>query len=496
MKKIALFMFGMFATCSTFAQEYLQINSGELIPVDKIKSITYRVDNTMLSDIISSNTEATIFAEAIEKTGISKLLSNCIDKSYKGSSYAKEIMYSDPGGRETAQRPNQRLEGYTAFLVPDATLEKMDIRNLKDLYGYACKVYDEMYPEDVNAPGHSYDNLTDPVNPLYRLIAYHIIDRNVQSYDCLTTRYDLGVATDKVNPTNWYTTLLPGTMLKVERLTCDNCIANMDDVRGDRYINRRVDAEYRDVFGAHIINADATANNGLYFYVDGILAFDKTTRDIVDNCRIRMDMSDVLPELASNNIRWNGYPYIPVEGINYYLPDGYLKNCSLKGEPATLVYRYPRAYSWNAHGDEMRLLGVFDFTMQLPPFPFEGEWQIRLGYSADSYSNRATVDVYFDDTKVQEALDGSLNSGEGYMPGPYSILCKNSSDGYGTPFSDIKQNIRKILCTVDIDKSALNKPHTLRLVNVGKLLATIKNWSLDYIELVPKSVYDGNEDNY
>ena len=97
-------------------------------------------------------------------------------------------------------------------------------------------------------------------------------------------------------------------MMKVEKLTVLK-YADADQMR-ERYINRRRDGEYR-VRGAMIQKSveneySNQAINGWYFYVDDILAFDETTRDIVDNCRIRMDFSTIFPELETNGIRQNG----------------------------------------------------------------------------------------------------------------------------------------------------------------------------------------------
>ena len=143
---------------------------------------------------------------------------------------------------------------------------------------------------------------------MWKLVAYHIIDRKIQGWNYLTPRNDIGIITTVMNPVDWYETLLPHTMLKFERLTVLK-YAGMDIV-GERYVNRRYDDEYK-VRGAIIERTveaeyDNEAINGRYFYIDDLLAFDTTTRDIVDNVRIRMDFSTIFPELETNIIRQNG----------------------------------------------------------------------------------------------------------------------------------------------------------------------------------------------
>ena len=59
----------------------------------------------------------------------------------------------------------------------------------------------------------------------------------------------IGIMTALMNPVDWYETLLPHTMMKVEKLTVLK-YADADQMR-ERYINRRRDDEYR-VRGAMI----------------------------------------------------------------------------------------------------------------------------------------------------------------------------------------------------------------------------------------------------
>jgi hypothetical protein len=168
---------------------------------------------------------------------------------------------------------------------------------------------------------------------------------------------------------------------------------------------------------------------------------------------------------------------------------------------------------------------VFDITFNLPPVPFSGEWQIRLGFppmnKKDDRAERGQMQVYFDnkatgiplnmaerikdesvygsttfpdyanirddDEKRQE--DFKILKNKGYYRGPHSVF--NSSNGlisgkYNT-FSQMRNTARKVLCTVNIEAG---KTHTLRIKNVSQgLTAKTKEAMLDYLELVPKSIY-------
>jgi hypothetical protein len=50
----------------------------------------------------------------------------------------------------------------------------------------------------------------------------------------------------------------------------------------------------------------------------------------------------------------------------------------------------------------------------------------------------------------------------------------------------MSHTVRKVLCTVNIEAG---KTHTLRIKNVSTVLPKKKEAMLDYLELVPKSVY-------
>jgi hypothetical protein len=91
-------------------------------------------------------------------------------------------------------------------------------------------------------------DVTNPKNPLYRFVAYHILTSDIHSLDRLTGRIlnnwaingELGVRTDLINPVEWYRTLLPNTMMKCERLTMKDLIGETCN-QNNYYLNRRWD---------------------------------------------------------------------------------------------------------------------------------------------------------------------------------------------------------------------------------------------------------------
>lgn len=382
------------------------VENGIMQPIDGVLTTSSR----MLPNIMRDNPRISIFTAALDATHLCDSLYAYIDESYDASLYPR-IKYTSHVNQETATAPDEKKKGFTAFVPTDDVLkEKYGITNMAQLYQKACEIYDATYPEDANQPYHSIDSLTNPKNPLYRLVAYHVLTRDVIGWNLITPRNDIGIVTTQMNPIDWYETMLPHTMLKFERLTVVRFAG--PSTLGQRYVNRRYDDDYK-VLGAMISQTveegvENAALNGRYFYIDDLLAFDEQTRDIVQGMRIRMDMSTIFPELMTMNIRQNGdasyndpaYDETAKYGRNYYFPDGYLEGVTLSGN---FIYRRPHNWYDSYEGDEMNMFGNYDITFKVPPVPFEGDWQIRMGYAQEG--TRGIAQVYFDGVPQGIPLD-------------------------------------------------------------------------------------------
>jgi hypothetical protein len=335
-------------------------------------------------------------------------------------------------------------------------------------------------------------------------------------------------------------------MLKVELLSRDKRVdVNNNPLAVDIYgqdvdkkewhfLNRRYESPDYTVRGALVDKTVETkpthdALNGHYFYVDDIVAFDCKTRDIAQNMRIRMDFSTVFPELMTNDMRLKGNfrandddnvpddSETPKNGKNYYFPLGYFAGCTFNST-CYLVYRRPHWHYWSWQGDELNLFGDYDFTMRIPPVPYSGEWQLRLGFAP--LETRGVMQVYFDGvpqgipldmmktldtetylgnrvsddaqlstykkTSVEDlASEQKLLKNLGAYRGPRS--CYNT-DGSSKSYSwGITHMMRRILCQTYIDAS---KDHYLRfrVASDGKQ-GNNNEFMFDFFEMVPKSVY-------
>ena len=494
------------------------VENGIMQPVTEVLESS----NRMLPEVMRTNPRISLFYSALVATGLVDSLYKFRDDSYNAKDYPR-YKYTSHVNKETATAPDEKKYGFTAFVPTDSVLNTLyGITTLEQLYQKACEIYDATYPEDASSEAHDYANLTDRRNPLNRFVAYHILDRDVKGWNYLTPLNDIGIITTLMNPVDWYETLLPHTMMKFERLTVRK-FAGTSTV-GQRYINRRYDDDYQ-ILGSQVersIEKEYTqdALNGRYFYIDDIVAFSETTRDIVHNTRIRMDFSTIFPELMTNDIRQNGNPkYQDPDfdetakyGRNFYFPDGFLKNVKCAGY---FIYRRPHDYYDCYEGDEMNLFGNYDITFKIPPVPYEGEWQVRMGYAQEP--TRGIAQVYFDGkpqgipldmtialndasilgsswvgdytnmTTTELSEDQKILKNKGYYRGAAGGYRYNGAGGTTTTvFATQQQTFRIVLCTVHMDP---NQDHFLRIRSVSSKMGNNNEFMLDYLELVPKSIY-------
>lgn len=520
-----------------FEQKDDSVENGIIHPID----VLLENSNSSISDVLKANDRIRIFYEGLVATGLRDTLIKTKDESYDGSKYGT-YSYTSDFWREIAVAPEEKKYGFTVFVEPDDLYEKkfkeygISTSNgmVRALYDLACKIYDPVFAGDADyKAAYGFDKITDRNNPLNMFMAYHILTRDVIGWNKLTpievhsgiVDGAIGIKIDKMNPCDWYETLMPRTMMKLEQATVREYMGNSE--RGQRYINRRVDDKFS-IDGSKIqptVEADylQDAPNGRYFYIDDIIAFSKDTQEKVLNDRIRMDFSTIFPEVMTMNMRLNGDPTKDDEsskadqtfknGKNYWFPKGYLDNVTMEGN-GVLVYRRPHWNFWSYEGDEFNLFGDYDFTFRLPPVPYEGEYQIRLGFCA--LDTRGVAQIYFDGkpqgipvdmrkrlsdetilgdqfgtkkwadmTDEEKAEDQKMLKNLGYYRGAYGGY--HSSGSTINEFVDNPRTYRLVLCTVHINPK---KDHYIRVrCTSSSKLGNNNEFMMDYLEIVPKSVY-------
>ena len=508
------------------AQEYLHINSpaGEhCYPLEEIVRITIE-DAVSLTDKMEKDENITLFTSALKATGIDKQLTLDVDYNYDASQYPVYYYKSDTH-KEIAVVPTHKMSAYTLFIETDEVLRnKYGVTDLEGLKALAKRIYDSTYPADA---GLYDDDVTHPKNPLYRFVAYHILTRDILSLDRLTGRRfniegeigTIGIREEKMNPIDWYQTLLPNTLMKCEILTVKKWVGE-NSTLNNYYLNRRWDDNYQ-IRGSEVSESqhETEVINGRYFYADDLVAFTQDVRDKVQNMLIRMDVSTIFPELTSLGIRLNGNPLRHETqadeefkyGKNYYFPNGSLDGLKVNHH-GEVVYRRS-CISYCVHqGDDMIAFGDYDIEIKLPPVPFSGEWQIRLGYYVTD--TRGVAQIYLDGEKQGEPIDLRISLDDesllgssfhekdyydltieekvaeqkflkekGFYRGPAGVYY-----GFGRyQFENLANTPRRVLCQTYMDSSV---EHTLRIQYTLSITGYNTEFMLDYIELVPKSVYN------
>lgn len=449
--------------------------------------------NELLPEVIGNIPFASLFSQALKVTHLDDSLLQYRDESY----VAQEGTYDRYG--MICYYPPTRLIGHTAFIEPDSIYNQNGIFTVEDMFKYAKAVYDETYPQDAGR----YDNdYTSRKNPLNRFVAYHLL-KSTLTYNNMNNNFNLYT---KYEPIDYYETMCPNTIMQITQTASTG-----------KRINRRIKTGKFNIQGTLILspsenssNYDQSALNGIIHYLGDILTYNTRTKDIVLGTRLRIDASSFMNELISNNIRNNQDKKL------YVIPQNYDTHIT-SPQGTIIIYEYPRNdYYWCWEGDEFYARGNnYDFTLRLPPVP-AGTYEVRIGYVAQP--DRGVAQMYFGDeeqfkAKKLEPCGIPLDLSRGGLTNPHIGWVPDTN--YGRSEADIRNDkalhnrgymkapdclfsgstnartaptwLRRIVTTRTIDDA----PHYLRIRSVVE--NSQAEFMLDWVEMCPKSVYDGEE---
>ena len=210
-------------------------------------------------------------------------------------------------------------------------------------------------------------------------------------------------------------------------------------------------------------------------------------------------------------------------GYGFSNPNNYFERMDVSDESwlVYLPYHGPNSQC-NYQADEMNIRGQYDLTFRLPPVPFEGTWQFRIcapcnaGFGMaqfylgkEKYNLQAIglpVDLRLplsnpsigwepddDDPEVTRQIDKNMLN-HGYIKPPrHDGISRN-----GAPVTESMRNsttyranlrVRKIVWTGNM------KPEETMYLRVKSVLTNpFACFLLDYMEWVPKNVYNGVEE--
>lgn len=493
--------------------------------VDKVISPS----NDFLPDRIKVDPTATLFYEALILTKMSDSLVAYMDETYPTPSYDSLLICFKTTGKTAKQYktayetdnvvwPEKRMYKYTAFIPQDTILkEKYNVENIEGLKALAYSIYGDDGAED---------DFTSRKNSLNKFISYHLLPEYL-TYDQLTNSLEKIVNQhdqyDYFDVEDFYETMMPHSFMRISMPKVD---------KGHKYINRKGTQKSGNLIpGIKVLEpeTDVTGLNGGYYYLSDILKYDDYTRNTVFNTRMRYMCNTMSPDFINSNAR--GRDREVVDRVVYSFLPGYCKNFKVSDESEFAV-RYVDFTFGTYNGDEMTIRGIYDVSLKLPPVPVDGTYEIRMfmntmASDANVGSDRGVVQVYFkqgdyatsegwqpcgipvdltlagNDPKIGNYKDSGdeLKSDEdliqanekalrnrGYMKAPNSY-----HQSSGDNLRDIVDCLRKILTT---EYMYANLDYAIRLRLVLDNPSAV--CPLNFIELVPKSIYAGDtpEDRY
>lgn len=453
---------------------------------------------------------------------------------------------------------------YTAFIEPDEVLNQEwgipmpdyddhtgEIKNWNEILNVIKERCAKALPAEEGE--EQSDDITNEDNAVNKFVAYHLLKGGMPLNGMVMhyNEYNYNHGSDTKNPqTNnltvnvwdYYTTMgKHRALLKVTQLAEGN---------HDYYLNRI--SQYNNAFSGNykelshtdnqivdyvpnglnlrikerndVTNADGTttnysnnALNGYYYPIDHILINSEATSQALGSERIRMDVTTMLPEILSNDLR--------ISGTWTYFPQGYFDNITHEGASTRIFYLNTKATGeagWKDYqGDEFLVTGAYQFVLKLPPVPKSGYYELRMSCANNLY--RSMVQCYLGDNEfpavptglpIDQREDAKAHwpSGiwvadldnqnkevacreadqnlrnQGFLKGP-QYICVDGTQGKTTVRNHSGAvgwgpSLRYILTRQYFDK---NKTYYLRFKNALTELNT--QFFLDYFEFCPSEIY-------
>lgn len=285
------------------------------------------------------------------------------------------------------------------------------------------------------------------------------------------------------------------------------------------------------------------ASNGWIHPINDILCYESKVPNEVLNERMRFEFMSLLDESMTNQFR--GYSYLDfssrfgrsdkkIGAIRF--PEGYFENMVIYNGESSRIYYLAKDEAktlnngfnpgnWDCwldyQGDELFVRGAYDFAIKLPPVPKDGTYELRFGYvitgkrtmvqfslgHSSDRSKMTTCDIPLDqregsidfkkskiigwtdpdtDGDLGAATDKSMHN-RGWMRGPnYFSNYKKGAEGTARTNVDRQPHIRRIV-TKQFFKQGEDNWFRCKTAMPDN---TEAEFELDYIEIVPVSVYN------
>lgn len=521
-----------------------KLSNGYLHPVESVIAPS----NEGIAELIQATDNMRIMGALLVETGwVDSLSGGHKDLQYENEERDQIWKLKDVAPFNIAQH---RYLGYTGFVetdevfqsewgIPAPTYDESSkkVTNLEAIKAAITAKCEAVYGTEAQG------NLKDPNNAVNRFVAYHFLKGKMAHNQFVQHFNEWGYKYKEIkNPQqseysidiwDYFVTLGPHRSLL--KITQDAKNHNIYINRvctylvNDGYKQDKVLREGVQVLSANVVGDktyDNNAKNGYFFPINKILLMDSDTRQALGSERIRFDLTTVLPELLSYGCRSDRkYTYFPK--LNSPRPDGtrgYFENITNESEDTRLLYLHASHYGgvgWRDYqGDEFMVSGVYDFVLKLPPVPIAGRYEIRMGITPNEL--RGMCQIYFGDSPtnlspaglpldMRQPVTGNDNIGfkadNPKDPDANSEIDKNmrnlgymkctqiftQCDGKGDTgcrnlVNGKYASLRRIITTADMEPG---KTYYLRFKSA--LDKSDSQFFSDYFELVPASVYSGDE---
>lgn len=511
-------------TDSRIVKKDVEVENGYIHAVNKVLSPS----KSTIADLIIGTPNTQMFGRLLELTGWDKKLLAYRDESYydwelDGEKIAGITTNTRFSGNWEGRYPDHRYTGFTVFVELDSVFEKhlaglqvsngIDDSEIEMLNAW---LRDNAYYDGSTSYGNDYLSEDNAIN---QFVAYHILPQRL-TYDRLVIySNEKGYNNTAPNVNNVHKT---NVWEYYETLGKHRRTLKITGIKSGKRLNRHSVynlTNYTEVSAKITIpglsisqkNGDYTnqALNGYYYpIIDELLVWNEGVPKKVLNERMRYDICSLLPEMMTNNCRYN-------KSASWYFHPNYFENIPIMSSQTEFEY-LPNtgnagAGSWmNYQTDEFNIRGMYDFTMKLPPVPQTGTYEIR--YGINSNDNRGMAQIYIGknmynlaavgiplDLRMRDVIvtgwvsDSELGSNDaieendkamrnnGYMKAPKYFYDDATHSG-----RDRSNCLRRIIYTGQLDAG---ETYYMRFKSVLK--TTGAEFFFDYLEFVPKTIYNG-----
>ena len=297
-----------------------------------------------------------IFARAFEASGFNDRMSDLYDPDYTGP--------ADYDSEDPSQGHYEHCKlGWTVFAETDDVLRQAGLSiagtdTLAALEQFAQRWYGS---DDLG-------QYTSERNPLHRFVAYHILNRQMNTGSMVYTGFACA-PTYRSKAYEYYETMLTYRMMEVKAGPEINRQRNGQSVRLDESAS------------------NIETMNGYIHTLQNLLVYDEEvmTSDVLHK-RIRFDFYAVAPQLTNNHIRWN-WDYLSSARA---FPQDFCGDYFTYNTGSALTLWASDGWT-NYQSDEMLIAGpMYDFTLRMLPVP-PGNYEIRLGYRAENWRGIAQL---------------------------------------------------------------------------------------------------------